>query len=72
MTDFFDKVKLGISKSVTTASVKSKELIEVTRLKSQIDTVRNQKRSSIEELGNIVYTMFLKEGIDEARIKDRG
>lgn len=72
MSDFFDKVKQGISKGVTTASVKSKELIEVTRLKSQITTVQNQKRSAIEELGNIVYTMFLKESIDEGRVKDKG
>jgi len=72
MADFFDKVKQGISRGVTTASVKSKEMLEVTRLKSQIDTVQIQKRGAIEELGNIVYTMLLKENIDEVRIKDKG
>lgn len=72
MADFFDKVKQGISKGVSTASVKSKEMLEVTRLRSQINTVQRQKIGAIEELGNIVYTMFLKEGIDELRIKDKG
>ncbi len=46
MADFFDKVKQGISKGVTTASVKSKEMIEVTRLHSKISTIQkaNKKR----------------------------
>lgn len=72
MADFFDKVKQGISKGVSTASVKSKEMLDVTRLKNQINTVQSQKISAIEELGNIVYTMYLKESIDELRINDKG
>jgi hypothetical protein len=72
MSDFFDKVKHGISKGVTTASVKSKEFLDVTKLKNQISTLQNKKQDAIEELGNIVYTMFLKEFIDEDIIKDKG
>lgn len=71
MADFLDKVKQGISKGVSTASVKSKELLEVTRLKSQINNIQKRRIDAIEELGNIVYTMYLKENIDELRIKDK-
>ena len=71
MADFFDKMKQGISKGVSTASVKSKEMLDVTRLKNQINTVQSQKTSAIEELGNIVYAMFLKENIDLVRISDK-
>lgn len=71
MADFLDKMKQGINKGITTASVKSKEMIEVTRLKSQISTIQQQKSSAIEELGNIVYTMFLKNNFDELRQKEK-
>ena len=72
MAEFFDKVKKGVIKGVSTASVKSKEILEVTRLKSRINTVQSQKSSAIEELGNIVYTMLLKGAIDEVRINEKG
>ncbi len=72
MADFFDKVKQGISKGVTNVTVKSKEMLEVTKLKSQISTLQEQKSHRLEELGNIVYTMLLKASIDESRIKDKG
>jgi len=71
MADFFDKVKQNINKGITTASVKSKEMLEVTRLNGQISTIQQQKNSAIEELGNIVYTMFLKNSFDEARQQEK-
>ena len=71
MADFFDKVKQGISKGVSTASVKSKEMIDVTQLRNQINAFQGQKTIAIEELGNIVYTMFLKENIDLVRVNEK-
>ena len=71
MADFFDKVKQGIGKGITTVSVKSKEAIENTKLKGQIGTLQEQKKSALEELGNIVYTMFLKGSFDEERFKGK-
>lgn len=71
MVDFFDKVKIGISKSVTTASVKSKEFLEVSKVKNQINELQKQRRDSMEELGNVVYTMFLRDSFDEIRIKEK-
>ncbi len=69
MTDFFDKVKQGIGKGVTTVSVKLKGLLETQRLKAQIGKLLKQKSSSLGELGNIVYVMFQEASFDEERIK---
>lgn len=68
MADFFDKIKQGVGKGITTVSVKSKEVFETTKLKGQIGTLQGQKREALEELGNIVYNLFLKGGFDEERI----
>lgn len=72
MSEFLDKVKQGISKGVTTARVKSKELIDVTRLKNQISILEKKKQDLIEELGGIVYAMFLKNNIDVNTIQEKG
>ena len=69
--DFFDKFKQGIEKGVTTVSVKSKEAIETTRLKSHIAELQRQKREALEELGSIAYTMYAKDSFDLDRIKAR-
>lgn len=71
MADFFDKVKQGVGKGLTTVSVKSKEMLETTKIKGQIGTLQEQKKDALEELGNIVYTMFLKGAFDEERIKGK-
>ncbi len=71
MADFFDKVKQGIDKGITTVRVKSKEVIETTKIKGQIRAIQERKNAALEELGNIVYTMFLKGGFDEERAKEK-
>ncbi|HEV2352243.1 MAG TPA: zinc ribbon domain-containing protein [Terriglobia bacterium] len=68
MGNFFDKVKQGVGKGVTTVSVKSKEMLETSKLKSQIADIQKQKREALEELGNIVYIMHLKSAFDEERL----
>lgn len=71
MADFIDRVKMGITKGVATASVKSKEFLDVTKLKNQISGFQNKKRLAMEELGRMTYAMFLKENIDLDIIKDK-
>jgi hypothetical protein len=71
MGDLFQKVKQGIGKGIATAGVKSKELLETTKIKSQINGLEDQKKALLEELGNIVYTMFIKGGFDEERLKTK-
>lgn len=70
MSDFIDKVKMGITKGVATASVKSKEFLDVTKLKNRISTLQDKKKYAVTELGDIVYSMFLKGSIDQDVIKD--
>lgn len=71
MADLFNKLKQGLDKGVTAASVKSKEVIESTKLKSQIRDLQGRKREVLEELGNIVYTMFLQGGFDDALLREK-
>ncbi len=72
MADFFDKLKQGVGKGVTTVSVKSKEMLEVSKAKSQIADIQKQKKEALEELGNIVYTMYLNAAFDEDRLRTKG
>ena len=71
MADLFNKLKHGLDKGVTAASAKSKEVIESTKLKSQIRDLQGRKREVLEELGNIVYAMFLQGSFDEARVREK-
>ena len=71
MPDFFDKVKQGIAKSVATASVKSKELLDVAKLRNQISALEKVRRESFEELGRTVYTQYLNDSLDENIIKSK-
>lgn len=58
MPQFFEKLKKGIDKGVTTVSVKSKEMLEVSQLRSQIKSLQEEKQRGLEELGSIVYTLY--------------
>jgi NADH pyrophosphatase NudC (nudix superfamily) len=69
VADFFDKLKQGVGKGVTTVSVKSREALEASKLKSQITDLQKQKKEALEELGNIAHTMFLKGALDEERLR---
>jgi len=71
VADFFDKMKQGVGKGVTTVSVKSKEMLETSKLKSQIADIQKQRKESLEELGNVVFTMFLKSAFDEERLRSK-
>lgn len=52
-------------------SIKTKEMIESTRVKGQIIILKDQKKSASEELRNIVFTMFLKDNFSMERIKEQ-
>lgn len=71
MADFFDKLKQGVGRGVSTVSVKSKEILEVSKLKSQIADIQNRKKQGLEKLGNMVYTMHLRNAFDEERLRTK-
>ncbi len=68
MADFLDRLKQGVGKGVTTVSVKSREALDVARLRSAIADSQNRKKTALEELGNIAYTMHLNGSFDEERL----
>ncbi|NPV26076.1 MAG: zinc ribbon domain-containing protein [Firmicutes bacterium] len=68
MADFFDKLKQGLGKGVTTVSAKSKEWVEATKVKTEIDQLKQQKKDAIEELGHIVYAMLKNDKFDLEKV----
>lgn len=58
MAEFLDKLKRGIDKTVTTVTVRSKEILETSQLRSQVKSLQEEKQRALEELGNIVYTLY--------------
>jgi NADH pyrophosphatase NudC (nudix superfamily) len=69
MADFMDRVRQGFAKGVTTVSVKSKELLDTSKIKSQIADLEQRRKEALEELGNIAYTMYLAGTFVEERLK---
>jgi NADH pyrophosphatase NudC (nudix superfamily) len=53
--EFFNVVKQGLGKGVTTLSVKSREMIEATRVKSELGEMRQLRLDALRELGEMVY-----------------
>ena len=47
------------------------EMPEVTKLKSHVEALQEKKKSTLEELGNTVYVMFLEGVFDEESIKKK-
>ena len=68
---FFDKLKEGIEQGVSTVGAKSKEMIDSTKVKMDLDTLKKQKRTAFEEIGSMIYTMLNSGSIDEAKIKEK-
>jgi len=76
MVDFFDKVKSGLDKGLNKVSIKSKEIIEVTRINNQIGALEEQITKNRLELGEAVYEMFanardIQKIFDERAINER-
>ncbi len=71
MAEFIEKVKQGVGQGISIVSVKSREIIDSTKVKGQIGNLKHQVKSDIYELGNIVYTMFNNENIEIDRIKNK-
>lgn len=71
MADIIDKVKQGFDKGVAVVSVKSKELIEITRLKNQIGALEDQIRKIYPEIGETVCHMACQDGFDTEAIHEK-
>lgn len=71
MSDFFDKLKQGIDKGIATIAVKSQEVVDLTKLKTQIITLQSQKNDALADLGALVYAMYSEERYDEAKAREK-
>lgn len=71
MADFFERVKKGLDKGLNTVSVKSKEVIETTRINSQIGGLKDDIAKIQRELGEAVYEMNLQGSLDQSRIQEK-
>jgi ribosomal protein L40E len=64
MADLFGKIKKGIDKGISVASQKSGELVETGKLQSQIISLKNDKKASINELGKLTYEMLKSDSFE--------
>ncbi len=64
MPEFLDKMFQGIDKGVTTVSVKSRELIEVTRITGQIGALNEERKNALAELGDVVFDLASRNEIN--------
>lgn len=71
MPDFFSRLKEGVAKGVTTVSVKGKEVMETTKVKTQISSLQEQIRSQQAELGQAVMPMILDGTIEDEALLAR-
>lgn len=71
MADFFNKVKEGLDKGVSTISVKSQELVETSKIKTEINNLKQKHSQAIGELGNLVYVMMGSTGLDVEKIRNK-
>lgn len=64
MADLFGKIKKGIDKGISVASQKSGELVETGKLQSQIISLKNDKKTGINELGKLTYEMLKSDSFE--------
>lgn len=70
--NFIKNLKKEFDKGVAVVGAKSKELIETTKIKSQIDDLKETKRQTFQEVGEIVYQMSLDQNYNgEEAIKEK-
>lgn len=72
MSEFMKNLKKEFDKGVAVVSAKSKELIETTKIKNQIEELNETKNRILQETGEIVYKMSLDKSFSgEEAIKEK-
>ena len=66
-----ERVKDGIGKGVEMVSAKSKEIIELARLKRQLGKLQEEKNDATQDLGDAAYAMYSEEAFDDEGIKQK-
>jgi hypothetical protein len=68
---FLDDLKKNIETGVNVVSSKSKEMIDSTKTKLDIDALKKQKRAIFEEIGSMAYQMHVNGSFNEAALKEK-
>jgi hypothetical protein len=69
MKDFFERVKDKVDESISSITTKSKETIELVKLRSQLRLLEKDKDEKLNELGRLVYDMVRMDVFNEQKIK---
>jgi len=69
MSNFLDRLSEDFNKGIKNISSKSKELIEITKLKTDIKDLQRQIPEKYTKLGKKVYEMNNKHGINQSQIQ---
>lgn len=71
MADFFDKLKKGLDEGLTKMKVKSKELVDSTKIKGEISNLNQRKSALLLTLGTEFYDMYKSGTFDMEKFKDK-
>ncbi len=71
MADFFDKLKKGLDEGITKMKVKSKELVDTTKIKGEISNLNQRKSSLLLTVGTEFYNMHKAGTFDIDKFKDK-
>jgi transposase len=71
MADFFSKARDSVRKGMSTATTKSKELVETQRLKGQISKLAEERKAALQELGSLVFEMSERGDFDRDAIRTK-
>lgn len=67
MPEFIDKIRKRVESGVTIAGVKSRNLLEITKLQGQISALQDRKRTYLAELGDHYYKGFAAVKLSDDR-----
>ncbi len=68
MKDFFERVKDKVDEGISTITTKSKEALELAKLRSQMRQLEKDKEEKISALGRLVYDMARMDAYSEEKI----
>lgn len=71
MNNLFDKVKSNVNKGVSVVNLKSKTMIEIAKINTQINTIETKKKTYLDALAKTVYTMYCNNNVSNEEINSR-
>ncbi|MCX7833174.1 MAG: zinc ribbon domain-containing protein [Ignavibacteria bacterium] len=71
MSDFFDKLKKGLDEGLTKVKVKSKHLVDSTKIKGEISNLNQRKSALLLTLGTEFYDMYKSGTFVIDKFKDK-